>query len=181
VLKEGWTWIDFLATCVCFAGVVCVAQPAAIFGHSDGPVAATGSTVVPAVVALASAIVSSSGFVVIRVLGGLVDANVVVFWYGLVGVLMSMLATVAMETFVWSLTASQYGETCRFALCSASRAVCYLLPRSHSVDGSVCVLWPVVHEQGTADGKDGTGCYDAVRALLAFISPCLSGCQFAVV
>lgn len=109
ILKEGWTWIDFLATCVCFTGVIFVAQPSAIFG--GGPTSSSPSTsVVPVLVALSSAVVSSSGFVVIRVLGGLVDANVVVFWYGLVGVAMSVLAALAMETFVWPLPSTEIGS-----------------------------------------------------------------------
>jgi drug/metabolite transporter (DMT)-like permease len=72
---------DVIATCTCFIGVLCVAQPAAVFGHGPSEQQDTGAILI----ALIGAFLASCGYIVIRVMGPVVEPNVVVLWFACIG------------------------------------------------------------------------------------------------
>jgi drug/metabolite transporter (DMT)-like permease len=91
LLKEPWTLLDAIATSVCFAGVVFVAEPAFLFGASadeGGGGSSSSARTLSAGVALFGSVMSALAYVAMRPIGKQANGNTVVTWYGIVGVVM---------------------------------------------------------------------------------------------
>jgi drug/metabolite transporter (DMT)-like permease len=99
LLKEPWTLLDAIATCVCFAGVVFVAEPAFLFGASadeGGGGSSSSARTLSAGVALIGSVMSALAYVGMRPIGKQANGNTVVMWYGIVGFVMAMTLGLAM-------------------------------------------------------------------------------------
>jgi hypothetical protein len=103
--------VDLAGTAICFTGVVFVAQPAVIFGKSAADEKHTTNAVSVAV-SLAGALLSSCGYIFVRILGGHgVNANMVVLWFGVVGTVIGVCMTAILrEALVWPWTGAQAGQ-----------------------------------------------------------------------
>jgi len=94
LLAEAYTALDAATAAVAFAGVVVIAQPAALFG--DG-----ASTIPPALVLviLAGAVCSAMAYITIRQIGPSEDPLVVTLWFAAVGIVISPFMALALQGF----------------------------------------------------------------------------------
>jgi drug/metabolite transporter (DMT)-like permease len=168
-LKEGFTLVDLVGTAVCFTGVVFVAQPAVLFGKSTAD-EKHSTNAVSVAVSLAGALLSSCGYIFVRMLGGQgANANMVVLWFGVVGTIIGVCMTAILrEPLVWPWTGAQAGSVVlASALCACSGPVsrcCALLfcARFGPDVWFVRVHGTVYNEQRLVHGESGASCHDAV-------------------
>jgi drug/metabolite transporter (DMT)-like permease len=95
LLSEPYTALDAATAAVAFAGVVVIAQPAALFG--DGDAQAIPPLLV--LIILAGAVCSAMAYITIRQIGPTEDPLVVTLWFAFVGMLISPFMAIAFQGF----------------------------------------------------------------------------------
>ena len=121
VLGEPYTGIDFAVAMVAMVGVVCVAQPPAIFGKTSGadadPSVTSTQRWVAVGLALMGACCSAGSYICIRSIGKAYSYQIHTFYFALVGIIAAPILAVSVQELRFPATAWEWSGSIGVGIC----------------------------------------------------------------